>query len=224
MLYVDFAIIFRDISVDIISMFFLGYLLVYLRFENRDLFVTCTVFNVALMLVVMTIVRTNFNLAVGFGLFALLSVVQVRSTAFTRIETAYFFAALALAVINGSGISDFIFVLVCNLFIVGSAWMMSLWTIDKVSNTSKESIKTVATSKMRVLLDSVDIDATQNRDRMCSKLQRMYWVQIISYRIVKIDYVRDTIELDILYKDVQYNHEKRDVRNTVSEQVVDAQP
>ena len=54
MLYVDFADIFRDISVDLVCLYIFGYLLIYRRFENRDLFVTCAVFNIALMLVVMT--------------------------------------------------------------------------------------------------------------------------------------------------------------------------
>lgn len=218
MLYVDFANIFRDISVDLICLYIFGYLLIYRRFENRELFVTCSVFNIALMLVVMTIVRTNFNLAVGFGLFALLSVVQVRSTAFTRLETAYFFAALALAVINGSGISDFTFVLVCNALIVGSAWIMSHWSIDK----SERRLETDIPSKMRVLLDAVDHDATQNRDLMSAKLQRMYSVKIMSYSIVKIDYVKDTIELEILYFSTEQPQQGELIDRKLSEQTIGA--
>lgn len=218
MLYVDFADIFRDISVDLVCLYFFGYLLIYRRLENRDLFVTCSVFNIALMLVVMTIVRTNFNLAVGFGLFALLSVVQVRSTPFTRLETAYFFAALALAVINGSGISDFIFVLVCNALIVGSAWTMSHWSSYK----SESQLATAIPSKMKVLLDAVDSDATQNRDLMIVKLQRMYAVQIMSYSIVKIDYVKDTIELDILYLNTEHPQQNELVGRIYSEQTIGA--
>ena len=218
MLYVDFAVIFRDISVDLVSLYIFGYLLIYRRFENRDLFVTCTVFNIALMLVVMTIVRTNFNLAVGFGLFALLSVVQVRSTPFTRLETAYFFAALALAVINGSGISDFIFVLVCNVLVVGCACTMSFWSIDKTEHLNKNNMP----SKMRVLLDAIDTDATHNRDRMITKLQRIYSIEVLSFSILKIDYVKDTIELDILYHETNQPYQNQALDERISRSVINA--
>ena len=71
-MFVNYISIFKDIAVDLVSMYIFAYLILYRRYGNKELFVTCTLFNVSLMLVVMAIVRTDFNLAVGFGLFALL--------------------------------------------------------------------------------------------------------------------------------------------------------
>jgi len=217
MLYVDFADIIRDLAADLVSLYFFGYLLIYKRFKNSELFITCTVFNIALMLVVMTIVRTNFNLAVGFGLFALLSVITVRSTPFTRIETAYFFAALALAVINGSGITDFAFVLFSNIVIVGCAWTMSHWSADKT-----ESLLTInSPPRMRVLLDAIDTDALQSQDLMHEKLQQMYSFKIMTYNIIKIDYVKDTIELEIFYNNTEQSNQGLIVSGNLPKQSID---
>ena len=51
--------------------------------------------------------QDGFQHAVGFGLFVLLALIQIQSTPFTKIEVAYFFGSIALAVINGTDISDY---------------------------------------------------------------------------------------------------------------------
>jgi len=195
MLYVNYGTVVRDIVVDMFSLYFYAYLLIFRRYENRELFITCSLFNVALLMVVMTIVRTDFNLAVGFGLFALLSVITVRSTPFSRTEIAYFFGGLALAVINGSGISDFSFVVTSNIIIVGFAWVLSSWSM--VGNDSL--IKAVEPQTMSVVLEGVDNDATSDAQGMREKLSRRYNILVKSYMVKKIDHVKETMELDILF-------------------------
>ena len=61
MLYVDYSNIARDIIVNVVSLYFYAYMLMLKRHKNTELFITCALFNIALLLVVMTIVRTDFN-------------------------------------------------------------------------------------------------------------------------------------------------------------------
>ena len=74
--------------------------------------------------------KSKYAAGVLFGLFALLSMIQLRSTTFTKAEMAYLFGGVALAVINGAGIPDLAFVLTCNFVIVACAWIISSWSID----------------------------------------------------------------------------------------------
>src|SRR3954463_4083961 len=76
------------------------------RRRRRGLFVVFITFNIALFCVLTVISQRHIGSAVGFGLFALLSIVRLRSEPFSNQELAYFFSALAMALINGLRIAD----------------------------------------------------------------------------------------------------------------------
>ena len=101
--FVDYSTIIRDLLVDFTSLYFLSYVILYRKFQNIEMFVTSSLFNIFMLLIVMAIIRTDFDIAIGFGLFALLSLIQLRSTQFTKTEMAYLFGSVVLAVINGPG-------------------------------------------------------------------------------------------------------------------------
>src|SRR5919198_3441722 len=71
------------------------------RRPRRGLFVVFTTFNLGLFCVLTVISAQHIGPAVGFGLFALLSIVRLRSEPFSNQELSYFFSALAFALING---------------------------------------------------------------------------------------------------------------------------
>jgi len=175
--FVNYISIFKDILIDLVSMYFFAYLILYRRYGNKELFVTCTLFNVSLMLVVMSIVRTDFNLAVGFGLFALLSLITVRSAPFSMTEMAHFFGGIALAVVNGSGITDDVFIILCNANI----------GIGRQVNS------------LILLLEYIDPDATSQPEKMRDKLSGTYKLNILSYRVLEIDHIRDSMKLEVVY-------------------------
>ena len=195
MLYVDYVNVIRDLIVDFISLYLYAYVIIYYKYGNKELFVTCALFNVFVLLVVMTIIRTDFTLAVGFGLFALLALVQVRSAPFSKTEMAYFFGGIALAVINGSGITDYVFVILCNGIIVLSAWCMSSWSIDHSANIFDMQYS----RKLAVVFDHVDVDATNDRPAMIEKLKTLFDIEVVGYSVKQVDYVKDTMDIVITY-------------------------
>ena len=182
--------------IDFVSLYLFAYVVVYKRFRNTELFVTISLFNIFILLVLMAIVRTNFNVAVGFGLFALLSLIQLRSAQFTKTEIGFLFGCVALAVINGAGISDLRFVFLCNLIVVITGWVFSSWAIEHSANIiPKDSAR-----KISVTLDHIDNNALRDKQRMKDKLTKLLGVDVSSFQINKIDYIRDMIILDALYQ------------------------
>lgn len=171
-------------------------MILYRKYHNTEMFVSCALFNIFVLLIVMSIIRTDFNLAVGFGLFALLSLIQVRSAQFTKTETAYVFGAIALAVINGAGISDLSFVLICNFVVVLSSWFIGNWSLEHSANL----ITVDNVRKMSVTLDHIDSDAIGDRALMSGKLGKQLGHAIQSFEIKKIDYVRDLVDLAVVYE------------------------
>ena len=196
MSYVDYSTVIRDMLIDFTSLYFVAYVILYRKFRNIEMFVSCALFNIFVMLIVMAIIRTDFNIAVGFGLFALLSLIQVRSAQFTKTETAFIFGAVTLAVINGSGIVDLSFILICNLTIVLSTWFIGTWSLENSSNL----IAVDNVRKMSITLDHINEEAISNRQIMTDELSNKLGSPIQSFRIKKIDYVRDIVDVSVVYE------------------------
>jgi len=195
MMYVDYVNVSRDIIIDFVSLYLYAYGIIYYKYGNKELFVTCALFNIFILLVVMTIVRSDFNLAIGFGLFALLALVQMRSAPLTKTEMAYFFGSISLAVINGSGIADYIFVIMANSLIVISVWCISSWSIDHSANIFDMQFN----KKITVVFDYIDLDATNDQAAMIEKLNTKFNMKVSSFAIKQIDYVKDTMEITMHY-------------------------
>ena len=195
MLYVDYVHVGRDILMNVACLYLYAYVIIFYRYGNKELFVTCSLFNIFVLLVVMTIIRTDFSIAIGFGLFALLALIQIRSAPFTKTEVAYFFGAIALAVINGTGISDYVFVIMANGLVVLSAWCISSWSIDHSANIFDMQFS----RKFSVVFDRIDPDATDDPEVMRGKLRELFNVDVMSYSVDQIDYVKDTMNVTITY-------------------------
>jgi uncharacterized protein DUF4956 len=76
---VDLATFFARLGIDLAALAALAYALYYRRHGRRDLVVTFTMFNVGLFLAVVVLNLGHVNASVGFGLFAVLSIVRLRS-------------------------------------------------------------------------------------------------------------------------------------------------
>ena len=184
--YIDYPILFRDVVIDIISLYLFSYKTLYRSSHNKELFVICSLVNIFMLLVIMALVRTTFSVAAGFGLFGLLSMLTLRSEPFTKGEMAYMFGVIALAVINGAGIPDLGFVFIANAIIVLSAIVMSSWLI-------------VSSASIAVTLDRVDPDALNNPSVMKDKLRMMFNVDVSGFDLKRVDYVRDVMEIKVAY-------------------------
>ncbi len=194
--FIDYTMVIRDILIDFSSLYFLSYVILYRKYRNVEMFVASALFNIFILLIVMSIVRTDFNIAVGFGLFALLSLVQLRSSTFTKTEMAYLFGAVTLAVINGSGIADLTFILISNIVIVASTWFIGNWSLEHSANL----IRVDNVKKMAVTLDHIDENVVSNRDLMCTQLTETLGINVQTFEIKKIDYVRDVVEITVIYQ------------------------
>ena len=194
--FVDYTTVIRDLLIDFSSLYFLSYVILYRKYRNVEMFVSSALFNIFILLIVMSIVRTDFNIAIGFGLFALLSLVQLRSATFTKTEMAYLFGAVTLAVINGAGIGDLSFVLICNFVVIVATWFIGNWSLEHSANL----IRVDNVKKMAVTLDHIDENVIGDREQMCAKLAESLGIEVQTFEIKKIDYVRDMVELTIIYQ------------------------
>jgi len=71
------------------------------RHQRRDLLLAFFSVNVGLFAVAAFVSESEITLGVGLGLFALLSVVRIRSSEIAQEDIGYFFVALVLGLVNG---------------------------------------------------------------------------------------------------------------------------
>jgi len=119
--YMDFT---RDLVIDIVATFILVFLIYYPRHRDRDMAVMLGMFNVFLFTIVITLTITEINLAAGFALFAVLSIISLRSVNIAKVEVGYLFGVIALALINGVSFTDYILLALCNIIILAAAALL----------------------------------------------------------------------------------------------------
>jgi hypothetical protein len=153
------------------------------RHHRRDLFLILVTFNLGVFSVLAIITEKKISAAVGFGLFALLSIIRLRSEPFGNVELGYVFASLVLGVVNGIGHSDLWLKGVVDGIIVAAVFALD-----------HPRLQTPIQSR-RVELDAVHTDS----DALRAELERRFGVEIVELRISRIDYVRETTSASIRY-------------------------
>lgn len=91
------------LAADLVAIAVLVFGLFVPRHHRRDLVVAFLVVNVAVLAVMATLSATAVGVGVGLGLFGVLSIIRLRSEELRQHEVAYYFAALALGLLAGSG-------------------------------------------------------------------------------------------------------------------------
>src|SRR6476659_1589708 len=89
------------LGLDVLSMLVLVGVLYRRRAAAPEMTLVFTALNIGLFAAVSAIGSGEFPTGIGFGLFGLLSLVRLRSAAFTLKDVAYTFVALILALVNG---------------------------------------------------------------------------------------------------------------------------
>lgn len=156
----------------------------FLRYLRKDLAAVFALFNVCLLVVVTVIQFANVGASVGFGLFAILSIIRLRSEPFRNIELGYFLAALVLGVLNGVGMPSLAFTAGFDVLIVLAAFVLDHPRVIP------------AGERVRVTLDVVETDRTALRALLADRLGGT----VIEFAVASVDYIRDSMEVDATFR------------------------
>ena len=185
--------------VDAIAIGLLAYGVFLRRHRRMDLVVTYTFFNVGLFLALVVISAGEVSIGVGFGLFAVLSIVRLRSEPFSNRELAYFFVALVLALVCAIDLGSVL--LSCALAAVA---LVVAWAVDhpRISRP---------TNRTDVVLELVFSDDDALRRHLEERLN----ADVTEVTVHEIDYVRETTLASVSYV-------PRAGRSPVAEEELDA--
>lgn len=86
---------------DLVAIAVMALLLYFPRHHRKDMVVAFFGVNIGLLAVTAALSSTDLSVGIGFGLFAVLSIIRLRSSELDQQEVAYYFAALALGLLGG---------------------------------------------------------------------------------------------------------------------------
>ena len=171
------------LALDVLAICALVYGLFYPRHRRMDLVVVYALFNLGLFVALLVIAGGELSLGVGFGLFAVLSIVRLRSEPFSNRELAYFFVALVLALVCAIDLGSLAFAAM-----LAAVALLAAWAIDhpRISKPSR---------RMEVTLELVVPD----QDALRRHLEERLNARVVEVSVLEIDYVRETTRAEVRY-------------------------
>jgi len=180
-MYAEYAI---DLGVDVAAIFLLAYALYFRRHRRADLLLAYIALNIGIFVAVSLLSTARVDIALGFGLFAILSIIRLRSSAVTQQEVAYYFVALVTGLVNGLNLDDRRLVVLINLLL-----LVTMLVVD--SRRLRERAR-----RMDVTLDVVHADDTA----LVADLERRLGGRVLHHEVNDVDYVRQTMVVDVRYR------------------------
>lgn len=174
----------RDLVLNLVAVTVLVYAVYFRRHRRRDLVLGYIAFNISLFAVSVALGSSSpLNVGVGFGLFAVLSIVRLRSDEATQAEIGYTMVALVLGLLNGlPGLQFEVKVLFSLLLVV------TMFVADHPAVLPPERHQ-----RFRVTLDLIETDHAA----LAEVLEGRYGGTVKHLHILDVDHVRDTMRLDV---------------------------
>lgn len=157
-------------------------LIYFRRHAKPSLAVVFTFFNIGIFAVVLVIKGADLSTPAAFGLFGILSIMRLRSDAFSPREISYFFGALVLGLINSLAEPQLLTV-VLNATIVGAMYVLDHPRLFPV------------TRAIDVTFDRVVADPEELR----VALEHRLGAPVGEVSVCSVDYVRDLMDLKVRY-------------------------
>ncbi|HWQ45455.1 MAG TPA: DUF4956 domain-containing protein [Longilinea sp.] len=187
--------------------FILGFLfnllfaLVVVRFiyypmtHNKPYVFTFLAFNTVIYFVLSFIYSLEISVGVGFGLFAIFSILRYRTDPIPIREMTYLFVIAALPVMNSAGVKAGIWI---ELLIANLAIALILFVLEKEWGFHFEASK-------RITYERIDLIKPENYQLLINDLQERTGLTIKSAVVGKINFLRDTAEVKIIYENGHEN-------------------
>ena len=167
--------------------------------QDKTYVFTFLAFNTVIYFVLGLLTSANLSVGVGFGLFAIFSVLRYRTDEMPIREMTYLFILIALPVMNSVMISE---AKVAMLFVANGAILGLLIALER------EWGFRFAGSK-RVMYDRADLLGPANEERLLADLRERTGLAVARVDVKRIDFLHDAAELVIYYEEPRAKTTKR---------------
>ena len=178
---IDLGDLALRLGIDLVAVAALVYGLFHPRHRRMDLVVVYALFNVGVFLALSVIVAGELSMGVGFGLFAVLSIVRLRSEPYSNRELAYFFVALVIGLVCALDVGHPAYA-----GLLSAVALLAAWAIDHPRLNRP-------TRRLEVTLDRAIGDEAALRAHLRERLG----APVLDVTVRELDYVRETMRVEV---------------------------
>lgn len=169
---------------DLVAITVMAFLIYFPRHHRKDMVVAFFGVNIGLLAVTAALSSTELSVGIGFGLFAVLSIIRLRSSELDQQEVAYYFAALALGIMGGVVFSPewigpvLMVVILAALFVVDHPRLLSRYRVQAMT------------------LDA----AWTDEEALVAHLEALLGARVHHLTVRRVDMVEATTNLEVRYE------------------------
>jgi len=160
--------------------------------HNKRYVFTFLAFNTIIYFILSFMSSIEIGVGVGFGLFAIFSILRYRTDSIPVREMTYLFIIAALPMINSIGLTSGVWP---QLLVANAAVMAILWVLEREWGFHYEASK-------RIVYEKIELVKPDHRAELLADLEARTGLKIKRIKIGKLDFVRDTADLQVYYDDV----------------------
>lgn len=169
---------------------------IYLPSErDKGYVLTFFAFNVSIFMIATLFSQVEISLGLGFGLFAIFSILRYRSDPLPVRELTYLFILMALPVINVILLTEDLYV---EAAMANIAILAMFFIIERALGFRYEAKKTITYEKIELI-------KPENYENLVMDLQERTGLPILRCEVGNIDFLHDVAEIKIYYR-VDHNH------------------
>ncbi|MGV7976740.1 MAG: DUF4956 domain-containing protein [Anaerolineaceae bacterium] len=167
----------------------------YPRTKDKRFVFTFLAFNMIIYFVLSLMVSIQLGIGVGFGLFAIFSVLRYRTDPMPIREMTYLFIILALPVMNSTGMLESSWP---QLMLANSMVILVLWLLENEWGFRYEVSK-------HITYEKIELVPPTRRAEMIADLEARTGLKVKKVNVGKIDFLRDTAELQVFFAESDKN-------------------
>jgi len=164
--------------------------------HNKRYIFTFLAFNTLIYFVLSFMNSIEIGIGVGFGLFAIFSILRYRTDPIPIREMTYLFIIAALPVMNSAGSNSEVW---WQLVASNGIILVILWVLEKEWGFHYEATK-------RITYERIELIHPDRRAELLEDLETRTGLQIKRISIGKVDFLRDTASIVIYYDDPTQEH------------------
>lgn len=162
----------------------------YRATQDKTYVFTFLAFNTVIYFVMGLLTSAELSVGVGFGLFAIFSVLRYRTDEMPIREMTYLFIVIALPVMNSVLMSD---TSIVQLLIANGVIVALLYALEKEWGFHFAGSK-------HITYDRVDLIAPADRERLIEDLRQRTGLPVERVEVRKINFLNDTADLTMYYE------------------------
>lgn len=163
-----------------------------LRRGKEMTFMLATI-NVVVFGIAFAMLHVSLGVGAAFGLFALFGILRFRTGTLDVTEMSFLFAALALAVVNASGLSG---LTITELLLINIITLVAL--IGGARITFRDAVSYAET---KVVYDRADLVAGEDPHEMMTDLRRRTGLDVHAVSVLSIDLTANTASLRLFHRE-----------------------